>query len=92
MNVKKWYKSKTIWVNVLAVSIALITYIEGVDFLPEHVATALVSIVLPVANIALRFLTDKPILKSVNDPGKPHSCSVHPFKCSGCPSCERREN
>lgn len=75
---KKWYKSKTIWVNVLAVALAVITYIEGADFLPEHVTTALVSVVLPVVNVGLRFLTNKPILKQPVEQGD------FVQKCNGC--------
>jgi len=63
MEIKSWYKSKTIWVNVLAFLLATITYLEGADILPDHVLKALLSVVFPVVNIALRFLTNKPILK-----------------------------
>lgn len=63
MNIKKWYKSKTIWVNVLAFLLAFITYVEASDFLPDRIVQVLLSVVFPVVNVALRFLTSQPILK-----------------------------
>jgi len=57
---KKWYQSKTLWTNtvilVLAIVSALTEYFVGFGWSTE----VLVSITA-VANIALRFLTEKSI-------------------------------
>jgi len=53
MEGKKWYKSKTMWVNILAACIDVAT----------GFATGGAVTVLSAINLVLRALTDKPITK-----------------------------
>jgi len=56
---KKWYFSKTVWVQILAVIIGGIQAIQGQSWLP--IETQLV--ILAMLNIIVRFLTNQPITK-----------------------------
>ena len=53
---KKWYTSKTLWINVLAI-IGIIVF--GKELSPEMIATA-----LAVINMILRLITKEPIVWS----------------------------
>lgn len=60
---KKWYASKTVWINVVSAVIAVALYASdsglfGVD--PEAYVAA-----LAILNIILRFLTDSGVERSV---------------------------
>ena len=66
MSSKSWYTSKTIWVNILTLVVSVGAQLT--DSLPPALAAKLVSVVA-VANILLRFATDKPL------GGKPKSRS-----------------
>lgn len=54
---KKWWKSKTLWINVLTV----IAGVAGGGLLNEHLSANEVAIIGGVANIALRTITKAPI-------------------------------
>ena len=57
---KPFWASKTLWVNVIAV-IASITVTLGLfDLTPELQAT-IIGVVMGIVNIALRFVTDKKV-------------------------------
>ena len=56
---KPWYKSKTIWVNVVAF-LATFASFKGVNVTPEEQAQ-IVTGILAVVNILLRFVTHDPI-------------------------------
>jgi len=56
---KPWYRSKTVWVNVVAL-IAVLASFKGVEIAPEEQAQ-IVAGILAVVNILLRFITDEPI-------------------------------
>jgi hypothetical protein len=58
---KKWYKSKTVWGNGLAV-LAVILEGAGVTNMltPEVQAEALVA-VMGIVNLVLRFVTNEPV-------------------------------
>jgi uncharacterized membrane protein len=58
---KKWYASKTIWVNVVAL-IASLLLTFGVELSADQQAS-LVTSILAVVNIALRFATTEGITK-----------------------------
>ena len=62
---KPWYQSKTVWFNLLSgVSSVLATIVEK-DWVAEHPeAIAVIGGVVAAINIALRFVTDKPVSKS----------------------------
>ncbi|MHC1566939.1 MAG: hypothetical protein ACXQTD_04280 [Candidatus Syntropharchaeia archaeon] len=53
---KKWYKSKTVWVNALAILVLIIQTQIGFVISPEE-QTA----ILAVINLILRWITGEPI-------------------------------
>ena len=56
---KNWYKSRTIWVNIISLLIMVITTMAGwVEF--QDYATQMLAIV-NLLNIAIRFLTSEGI-------------------------------
>jgi uncharacterized membrane protein len=58
---KKWYASKTIWVNVVAL-IASLLLTFGIELNADQQAS-LVTSILAIVNIALRFATTEGISK-----------------------------
>ena len=58
---KKWYKSKTVWVNSLTAALGFITYVLGTNLLPVEVTAVVAGLVVPVVNVVLRFLTKEEI-------------------------------
>jgi uncharacterized membrane protein len=58
---KKWYASRTIWVNVVAL-IASLLLTFGIELNADQQAS-LVTSILAVVNIALRFATTEGITK-----------------------------
>ena len=62
MDSKNWWKSKTIWVNVISAGIAVVTAAAGTDLVQTHPqAAAIAGAALAGLNIALRFITVLPI-------------------------------
>lgn len=63
MSTKPFYLSKTLWVNFLSIVAVLLVYVSGADFPIQLTAEQLQVItgVLAVVNIGLRFVTDKAI-------------------------------
>ena len=54
--------SKTVWVNVLTLAIAVAAAVQGQDWIAANPqVTAIIGAVVGGLNIALRFLTSKPI-------------------------------
>lgn len=59
---KKWYQSKTLWVNVLTLVAGTVGYIAGHDLIADHSSVvALLVAIQGGVNVALRFVTVKPI-------------------------------
>jgi uncharacterized protein (DUF697 family) len=58
---KSWYTSKTIWTNAVAL-VASLLMVFGVELTPDQQG-ALVTSILAVANIALRFVTSTAVTK-----------------------------
>lgn len=58
MNKKKWYKSRTVWLNVATVVAGASPLVANFTGLVSPFAYALLLTAVGVANIALRFLTD----------------------------------
>ena len=62
-NMKKWYLSKTVWVNFLTMVAAVVTAAYNSEFIAEYPqAVAALAAVVSSVNIALRFVTDSPIV------------------------------
>lgn len=57
MDTKKWYQSKTIWFNVLAIAGAIFTMAS--EQLSQGAGTGV--ILINAGNILLRFVTNKPL-------------------------------
>lgn len=62
MDTKKWYRSKTIWVNLIAVIGIILNSQFGVE-IDAELQAALATSILGVINIALRLFTKEGISK-----------------------------
>lgn len=59
MKAKKWYTSKTEWVNALALIAGVIQLITGEAWLSPQAQLGILALV----NIGLRLITGKPLMK-----------------------------
>ena len=57
---KTWWKSKTIWANVIAF-IATMLGVFGVADIPAELQAQIVAAIMMVVNVALRFVTSESI-------------------------------
>lgn len=55
---KKWYASKTLWVNAVAIAAIILQSATGVEVLDTDTQTALLGLI----NIALRIITKVPLV------------------------------
>jgi len=63
MTKKKWYKSKTLWVNIAVGGGAVLAYVAGDQF-PVPLDEQTVSVIVflqAILNAGLRLITSKPI-------------------------------
>ena len=60
MDAKRWYTSKTIWVNLIAIASVVLFNLTGTSMEAEEQA-ALATGILAVVNIVLRAVTKQPI-------------------------------
>jgi hypothetical protein len=60
MEAKKWYLSKTLWVNVAAILAIVLNSRYGIELDAEVQATMATGL-LAVVNIILRLMTGKPV-------------------------------
>jgi len=58
MEIKKWYKSKVIWLNIVTFVVMQLQFLMQFDWLPIKVIEIFIGIVA-ILNIVLRLLTDK---------------------------------
>jgi hypothetical protein len=56
---KKYWKSKTLWVNLLSIGAYAIDNLMGTNIIPP----AKGAVILGVLNILLRLITDKPLVR-----------------------------
>ena len=56
---KKWYYSKTMWFNVLSISLIIAQYMNDVHIIPLELQAPIMAII----NILLRYVTNQPIQK-----------------------------
>jgi 3-oxoacyl-ACP reductase-like protein len=59
---KKWWASKTVWVNMLTLCAGVVGYVAGHDVIAEYpsIMAAMVA-VQGAVNVALRFVTWQPV-------------------------------
>jgi hypothetical protein len=57
---KKWYTSKTVWLNILTLALGLATIVSKI--LPAPIGFAVTAILIPALNLVLRiWFTNQPI-------------------------------
>lgn len=56
---KSWYKSKTMWLNILSIVVVIIQYYTDTNVIPLELQVPIVAII----NIFLRSITGTPIKK-----------------------------
>jgi len=61
-NGKKWYESKTIWLNVLALIVAVAAGFGYTGELPAD-WVVFVPAIIAIINLILRLVTDRPIIR-----------------------------
>lgn len=57
MEKKKWYHSKTLWANAIALGSTVMSVSMGVELSPEEVAG-----IFAVLNLVMRIITKQPIV------------------------------
>lgn len=57
---KKWYQSRTLWMNVVSIVVVLTTALADPSLISPQVAAG-AGVALSVANIVLRLITELPI-------------------------------
>lgn len=57
METKKWWQSKTVWVNIISMTLELVQIFGEVQILP----TGTLTLITNVLNIALRYVTKVPL-------------------------------
>jgi len=57
VQVKKWYMSKTIWLNMLAIAVTVVQALQGQPWLPVETQV----LILAVLNALVRFVTNTSI-------------------------------
>lgn len=63
---KKWYESRTIWLNIISALIELANLLMDNPIIPKNM-TGVLTIVVNILNVALRFLTNTGIEVSNNE-------------------------
>ena len=59
MDKKKWYQSRTVWVNALIAAAVIVQAVTGEAWLDAQVQAAIIVVV----NLILRVITGKPLSK-----------------------------
>jgi len=54
---KKWYQSKTVWVNLIAMAAITVQFATGEELIPAEAQVGIVALI----NVVLRLVTGKPI-------------------------------
>lgn len=59
---KKWWKSKTVWVNLVTVMAGVVGYVAGHDVIQDNASLVAMMVVMQGGlNVVLRFVTGTPI-------------------------------
>lgn len=59
---KKWWKSKMVWVNLVTVMAGVVGYVAGHEVIQDNASVvAMMVVVQGGLNVALRFITGTPI-------------------------------
>ena len=67
MKKKIWWKSKTIWVQIITLAIGISSIFATSEVLPPSQALAITGLVIPVLNLFLRYITVGAIAIKTND-------------------------
>jgi len=66
---KKWWKSKTVWFNVVTIAVGVAGQLLGV--VKSETATVALTLVVGLGNVALRFITNTGISMGSAEPDTP---------------------
>jgi hypothetical protein len=59
---KKWYQSKTVWINALVLIVGVLGYLMGHELIVDNADWVAILIAIQgAANVVLRFISYKPI-------------------------------
>jgi hypothetical protein len=59
---KKWWKSKTVWVNLVTVMAGVVGYVAGHNVIQDNASLVAMMVVMQGGlNVVLRFVTGTPI-------------------------------
>ena len=61
---KRWYESKTVWVGILQIIIAVCLAVADFVTVGDFTAPAFIFLAVGILTIVLRFLTDTPITRA----------------------------
>jgi hypothetical protein len=64
---KRWFTSKTLWVNFVAVLAFWVNWKFKMVVIPEELQGEIVTTAMAIINIVLRFVTTQPVVVSEND-------------------------
>ena len=70
---KPWFKSKTFWLQILTLVLGVLAVVGQSELIPPKTVLVITSLVVPIVNVFLRWLTDRPIT-SIN----PHLDKLRP--------------
>lgn len=60
---KKWYKSKTVWFNIITSVLTVVASLQNSPLVSDPQIQAGVILFITIGNAVLRFITDEPITK-----------------------------
>ncbi len=63
MNGKRWWESKTIWVNALTLIASGLTIVAGSESVDPQIVAVVTGLAIPIVNLILRFVTKMPVVK-----------------------------
>lgn len=58
---KEWFRSKTLWFNILALAVAIAGVFGFGEYLPNVKWGEIIAIAVAIANLFLRYWTSEPI-------------------------------
>jgi hypothetical protein len=62
---KHWYESKTVWAQILTMAMGVCVIVAGSELVSVQVSLAFSTIVIPIINLFLRWITDSSITSPI---------------------------